>query len=149
MSLRNYYQQDAGRYLEVVCGVGLIAFSLLISVVSGLLLLRGYQNAGAIIAAVVLALVAWGLLRVGVRLLRGQARTGKPLLPPAGIIGGAAIFLVGGLLLVFVGITERDIRPLLGGIGILPASNFGWKLARQRRQSSALPNSSLEHSREP
>jgi len=149
VSLRNYYQQDAGRSLEVICGVGLIAFGVLIGAGSVLILARGYESPGALAMASVLGLVAFGLLWVGARLLRGQSRAGAPLLSPAAIIAGAIIFLLGGLLLIFIGIEERDIRPILGGLGILPASYFGLRLARERRQPPAQPNSSLEHSREP
>ena len=149
MNLRNYYQQDAWRYLEIVCGICLSAFSLLIGVGAVLVAARGYRSPGAVVIAGALALVALGLIRIGLKLLRGQSRVGRPLLSSAAMIGGAAIFFLGGLLLIYIGITQRDIRGVLGGVGILPASYFGWRFARERRRSSMLPNSSLDRSRDP
>lgn len=148
MATGNYYSQDAERYLEIVCGVGIAVFAALAGVGAAFMVARSYLELGALAVAAVLALMSWALCRLAFKLFRGQSRLGEPLFSSWVIFGGAILFLFGGVLLLVPGAAERDIRPILGGIGSLPASYFAWKLAVERRRSRALPDISLERPRE-
>jgi hypothetical protein len=148
MGLREYYQQDAGRRLEVICGIALLGFSGLSGFVAIFGVVQSSKYPRALIATAIFGLLTWGLLGLAFRLLRGQRGIGGTLLSPAALMAGAAIFLFGGLLLIFNAITERDIRLLLGGLSILPATYFSWKFALERRRQSVPPNNSLERTRE-
>jgi len=81
-----------------------------------------------------------------VRLLRGQRNLNQTLLPPMGLLVGALIFLVGGVGLLVIGLVERDVKPLLGGIGILPASYYAFRLAKERSRAAVTPNNALRSS---
>ena len=147
MSLQAHYQSDAGRWLEILCGLALTFFSLLIAVGAVLLVAWSHLRLGALVLGAALGLIAWALLWVAMRLLRGQRNLNQTLLPPMGLLVGALIFLVGGIGLLVIGIVERDVKPLLGGIGILPASYYALRLAKERRRAAVTPNNSLERSR--
>lgn len=136
MGMRDFYQQDAGRGIEVTCGVVLLLFSGL----SGFVAVFGLANAlrypRALVGTAIFGLLSWGLLHLALRLLRGRGRTGSVLLPPIMLMTGAVIFVIGGLLLIYVGITERNVQILCGGLGILPAAYFSWKFALEGRKQS-------------
>jgi hypothetical protein len=148
MGLREYYQQDAGRWLEVTCGIALLAFSGLSGFVAVFGVVQSNRYPRALIATVIFGLICWGLLRQALRLLQSRRPIGRPLLSPTALIGGAAVFLIGGVLLIASAITERDFRPLILGLGILPAAFFSLKFALERRKQSVPPNKSLERTRE-
>jgi hypothetical protein len=148
MGLREYYQQDAARWLEVTCGIALLAFSGLSGFVAILGVVQSNRYPRALIATAIFGLIAWGLLRLGFRLLQRRHPVGRALLSPTALIAGAVVFLVGGILLISFAIIERDFRFLILGLGNLPASYFSFKLALERRRQSVPPNKSLERTRE-
>jgi hypothetical protein len=147
MGLRDYYQQDAGRWLEVTCGVVLLAFSGLSGCVAVFGVVQSNRYPRALVATAIFGLISWGLLRLAVRLLQGQ-RAGRALLSPSALMAGAALFLVGAVLFIGFAITERDLRALIVGLGNLPAAYFSLKLALERRKLSVPPNKLPDRTRE-
>ena len=136
MSLRDSYESDAGRGLEVVCGLALLLFALPLGAGAVLLAIRAPWSLGAFVTVAILGVLAWGLGLISMRLLRGRGRSGsrRELFPPVVLMIGAAIFLVGGALLLFLGIKEHRPAGILGGIGIIPASYYAWRIALARRK---------------
>lgn len=80
MSFRDYYHSDDGRWLEITCGTVSAGISILIASLAGFILTRSPASLGVVTVVTGLALVAWGMGYLAVRLLRGPGR-GRAVLP--------------------------------------------------------------------
>jgi hypothetical protein len=136
MSLREFYGSDAGRGLEVVCGLILLVPALLLSGGSIALIVLAPRELGTLGTSVVLGLIGWWLLRLVFRLLRGRGRVDGGLFGPSELAGEALIFVLGGVLSLVFGVAQKDVRMIATGLGAIPAALYAWRLARGRRRRS-------------
>jgi drug/metabolite transporter (DMT)-like permease len=148
MGLREYFQQDTRRQLVVICGLILLTFALLSGVVAMISLVHSLRDARAVFGTIVLGVLSWGLVLLALRLLRARPQSRADSLPPSILMVGAVISCAGGLLLIFQGLSERDLFVVLMGAAALPVCYFSLKFALEARKRAVSPYTSLERTRE-
>ncbi len=147
MSLNSYFRADASRPLEVASGILLGAFALLSGVLAVFVAVRAPARIGVVAVVLLLVLLALGLGRLGIRLLRGEERVHRPLLSPFGLIVGAVIFATGGMFSLYWALAQRNPALIVPAFIALPASYHAWRFALQRWRL-VTSNKSLERGRE-
>jgi uncharacterized SAM-binding protein YcdF (DUF218 family) len=128
------YGSRTNRPLEIGVGLVLAVICVLLATLAVFVVVASRGRLAALVFGAACTLLLLWLLRISIRLLRGQRNPSEALLSPTAIYVGAAILLAGGLLSVLLAVTERNIR--LAGISwiSLPAAYYAWRYASERRR---------------
>lgn len=130
------YEDPAGRGLEVLIGLVVAFISLVFLALILLVISEAPLTMGAVIGGFILALCSLWFGQLAYRLLFNKKNKNGGLFSNLSLKFWCVFFGISSAILTVFGLISGSISTALGGVGMIIACTYGWKVANKRNSGA-------------
>jgi len=127
------YEESAGRLMEVLVGLVVAFISLVFLGLVFLVISKASLSMEAAIGSFILALCSFWFGQLSYRLVLNKKNKNGGLFSSWSLKFWCVLFSISSTVLIIFGFTSGSFSTALGGLGMIIACTYGWKVSNRRK----------------